>query len=215
MGYWRNLMRAALGAPPRAMAGYEAAATSRRTLGWNPAEGVMKLQDTDFGNKLVQITVAFEQYQGKQQVKVKWIDEENATGGVPKADADTRSQISAKMDSALRAMSTPTAAAEGPKPAPTRKRTPVPAAGNAPATPTPAAPPPPPPPPPAPATPPKTATEDEAWKAFNAACPPDMPEEKRRSEWFRIIAEMFGDEKPGPTDWARFIDEAPGKIIPF
>jgi hypothetical protein len=44
MGYWRNLVRAAFGPPLRALAGYEAAATSRRTLGWNPAnEGINAL----------------------------------------------------------------------------------------------------------------------------------------------------------------------------
>jgi lambda family phage portal protein len=44
MGYWRNLVRAAFAAPLRALAGYEAAATTRRTLGWNPAnEGINAL----------------------------------------------------------------------------------------------------------------------------------------------------------------------------
>ena len=37
MGYWRNLMRAAFAPPIRAIAGYEAAASTRRTQGWNPS----------------------------------------------------------------------------------------------------------------------------------------------------------------------------------
>ena len=37
MSYWRNLMRAAFVAPLRAIAGYEAAANTRRTQGWNPS----------------------------------------------------------------------------------------------------------------------------------------------------------------------------------
>ncbi len=36
MGYWRNLMQAAFG-PLRASAGFEAAASTRRTQGWNPS----------------------------------------------------------------------------------------------------------------------------------------------------------------------------------
>jgi capsid protein len=44
MGYWRNLVRAAFGAPTRAHAGYEAAANTRRTLGWSPSnEGINAL----------------------------------------------------------------------------------------------------------------------------------------------------------------------------
>lgn len=44
MGYWRNLMRAAFAAPLRALSGYEAAANTRRTQGWNPAnEGINAL----------------------------------------------------------------------------------------------------------------------------------------------------------------------------
>jgi len=44
MGYWRNLLRAAFGAPMRAVLGYEAAAATRRTLGWSvSAEGINAL----------------------------------------------------------------------------------------------------------------------------------------------------------------------------
>ncbi len=44
MGYLRSLMRAAFTAPLRALTGYEAAANTRRTQGWNPAnEGINAL----------------------------------------------------------------------------------------------------------------------------------------------------------------------------
>ena len=44
MGYWRNLMRAAFAVPLRALSGYEAAANTRRTQGWNPSnEGINAL----------------------------------------------------------------------------------------------------------------------------------------------------------------------------
>lgn len=44
MGYWRNLMQAVFAPALRAVAGYEAAAATRRTQGWNPLnEGINAL----------------------------------------------------------------------------------------------------------------------------------------------------------------------------
>jgi lambda family phage portal protein len=52
MGYWRNLMHAAFVAPLRAIAGYEAAASTRRTQGWNPSSDGINALVTGGGDAL-------------------------------------------------------------------------------------------------------------------------------------------------------------------
>jgi lambda family phage portal protein len=52
MGYWRNLLRAAFVPPLRAIAGYEAAANTRRTQGWNPSTDGINVLITSGGEAL-------------------------------------------------------------------------------------------------------------------------------------------------------------------
>ena len=52
MGYWRNLMRAAFAPVFGAAAGYEAAAATRRTQGWNPSTDGINALITGGGDAL-------------------------------------------------------------------------------------------------------------------------------------------------------------------
>ena len=58
----------------------------------------------------------------------------------------------------------------------------------------------------------------EAWELFVKACPENGAQEQIESEWFRILGDLFRGKQPdqlAPAEWGTFIDEAPGRIVPF
>ncbi len=159
------------------------------SFGWDGRDPFW-LQDTDLTERTVQLTIASETYDKKTRPRVKWINNENAEPvGVQRATGSARSAIANRLSSKFRAH------AGG---------TPRPAA-------TPTAPKP---------TPPKQngVTMESAWAAFVAACPEKFTDGDREREWFRILADMYGDRDPKTltgAEWGRFVGEAPGKITPF
>ena len=170
----------------------------KSAFGWDGRDPLW-LQDADFGALLVQVKLEFELYEGKTRLKVRYVDAENATpAGVPKADDNTRRNLSTRLGSKLRALAggTPVAA-------------PKPAGKPAP----PAAPKSTPKPPPA-----KTATMQQAWEAFAKECPPAWGQPDIEKEWFRVLGELFPDtqlESLSLVQWASVIEQAPSKIIPI
>lgn len=190
----------------------------KSAFGWDGRDPLW-LQDSDFNGHVVQVKLAFEEYQGKTKLKVQYIDAENSTGGgVPRADDNTRRSMANRLGAKLRANAGGTPA-PAPKPAP----------GSRPAPPAPARPKPAPTPPSAeqPFQPPATAAApadrplnaDAAWAAFQANFDkPDVDPKLIETEWFRILGEMFPgrDAKTlSPAEWAKFLAEGPGQIIPF
>ena len=190
----------------------------KSAFGWDGRDPLW-LQDSDFNGHVVQVKLAFEEYQGKTRLKVQYINAENSTGGgVPRADDNTRRSLANRLRAKLRANA-------GGTPAPASK----PAPGSRPAPPTAARPKPAPTPPSAeqPFQPPATAAApadrplnaDTAWAAFQGHFDkPNVDPKLIEGEWFRILGDMFPgrDAKTlSPDEWARFLAEGPGKIIPF
>jgi hypothetical protein len=101
----------------------------QRAIGWNPGD-LNALQKGDWSKQGAQLTIEYEQFNGKTKPKVQWLDAWDATPtrGVSKVDDSKLSSLQAKLGGQLRAS--------------------VPQAQGAPA---PAGRPPAPPPPPAPA----------------------------------------------------------------
>lgn len=172
-------------------------------LGWDGRD-VFWLQDTDLGDRLVQLTIAMETYENKTRPKVRWINHEDAepTSGVKRADGTARTAIANRLSGKLRANAGGT---PRPAPAPTSSK-PKPPAPKTPAK------------PPAPDTPPRATTMDEAWEIFVSECPDNMSDKERERQWFHILAQMFpGKEitQLTPADWQKFAEEGPAQIVPF
>ncbi|MBK8915024.1 MAG: hypothetical protein IPM64_10570 [Phycisphaerales bacterium] len=178
-------------------------------FGWDGRDPFW-LQDADFGQLVVQVKLAFEQYDNRTRIKVQYVDAENASPlGVPQADDASRRSIATRLGAKFRANA-------GGTPAPAPK----PSAGTRPA---------PPKAKPAAASPaPKTTasaapavqglTMQQAWDAFAKACPANCTPETVEGEWFRLLGEMFPGKQPEqltPSEWATFFSEAPPKIVPF
>lgn len=184
----------------------------KRALGWDGAD-LDWLNDTPYDG-LVQIRVVEDEYDGKAQLKVNWLDHENAEpAGVQKADATELAAIKDKFGAKLRANSGGTARPGPAKPA-AAKPTP---AKTAPAKPAAAA----------KAGPPKrgaaapTLTMDEAWAKFNEYCKAGaspMEDAAIQKEWTRLLEKFFpgvADDAITPEQWARFAAEATEQVIPF
>lgn len=198
----------------------------KSAFGWDGRDPLW-LQDTDFVNSglVVQVKLAFEEYQNKKRLKVQYIDAEDSAGGsVPRADDNARRSLANRLGSKLRANA-------GGTPAPAPKPIGRPASPVAsPPTPAPARPQPAPTPPvpsfqppaaaPVPADRPLNA--DEAWAAFQKhfeqpGLPPVDPK-LIETEWFRILGQMYPGRDPKtltPAEWSKFLNEGPAEIIPF
>lgn len=159
----------------------------KAALGWDGRDPFW-LQDADLTQTIVQLKLAYEEYNGQIRIKVKFIDAENATpNDVPKADDAGRRSINTRLGAKFRANA-------GGAPAPAPK----PPAGSRPT-----------PPKPAPTSPTKGLTMQEAWDAFVKACPPNSDQKQIESEWFRLLGEMFPGQQPEeltPQEWARFVE---------
>lgn len=173
----------------------------KRAFGWDGRDPFW-LQDADMGDRIVQVKLAYEEYEGKQKIKVKYIDSEDATGGgVRKADDQVRKSMGTRLGSKFRALAGGTPA---PAPKPGGKPT-APAAKSA-------------PPSSQPPAAPKGASVEQAWEVFAAACSPEWTQAQLDAEWFRILGELFPGKKPEqltPVQWGVMVTEGPKKIVPF
>ena len=157
------------------------------------------LQDTDLSEHAVQVRLGFEEYQGKNRIKVQFLNPYGSSpSGVTKADDATRRSINNRLGAKLRAVAGGT-----PAPAPPPSGKPAPPASR-------------------PAAPPKRKTAEEAmdetWAAFSKACSQDWTDQQVEDEWFRILGELFPGKKPEdltPDNWGVMLKEGPGKICPF
>ncbi len=177
-------------------------------LGWDGRDPFW-LQDSaaSLAERPVQVKLGFEEYNGRQDLKVQFLNPHGAkAGGVPKADAELRRSVSNRLGAKFRALvGARPAEASGPASS---------SAPNTSATTT---------APPASSTParqaPKQATMDQAWTEFVGHCPPDKwDQQATEAEWFRVLAELFPGRQPhelSPADWAVMLAEGPGRIVPF
>jgi len=171
----------------------------KAALGWDGVD-LFWLQDTDLSEHPVQVRLGFEEYQGKNRIKVRFLNPYGASpSGVTKADEATRRSINNRLGAKLRAVAGGT-----PAPAPPPSGKPAPPASR----------------PAAPPKPKKTPEEamDEAWAAFSKACSQDWTDEQVEDEWFRVLGELFPGKRPEdltPADWAVMLKEGPEKICPF
>jgi hypothetical protein len=187
----------------------------KAALGWDGRDPFWLQDSADaLAQQAVQLKLAFEEYDGKETLKVQFLNPYGAKpGGVPKADDDFRRAIGNRLGAKFRALAGGTPA-NPPKPAgkPAVPAAAKPAPSAKPASPSPA---------PAPASP-SAATMEQAWEEFCKHCPlPPAGKWDQASiekEWFRIVADLFPGKRPeqlSPTDWGRMLAEGPGKIIPF
>ena len=194
----------------------------KESLGWDGRDPFW-LQDNAqaMTDHPVQLKLGWEEYNGKNKLKVQFLNPYGSTaGGVAKGDANARQSISTRLGPKLRALAGGTPA-NAPKPAArpaqgaSASTAPVPkpapsAAPVAPAAPQPLQ---------KPAN--AEATMDQAWATFcevyDKAGPNGNPED-REQQWFRILAELFPGKQPDqltPAEWAKVMAEGPTNVIPF
>ena len=181
----------------------------KASLGWDGRDPFW-LQENDLSQHPVQIKLGNEQYEGRQRLKVLFLNTYGASGqSVPKGDDKVRHSIQTRLGGKLRAHAGGT-----PAPAPT----PAPRAAQASQPPKAAALPPKKSAPPA-RSPQATATLEQAWEEFTRHCNGEKwTQEAIENEWFRIIAEMFPGKQPDElsgVEWAVMLAQGPGNIIPF
>jgi hypothetical protein len=161
----------------------------------------MWLQDTDFSQLTVQLTLEFEEYNGRSRIRVKWVDAADAVGNaVTKADDATRRSISTRLGAKFRALA---GGAPAPAPKPAGKPTAPPAVKTAPAPTAPAA---------------KTATMQQTWEVFSKQCPPQWQQQDLEKEWFRVLGNLFPGSQVQtltPAQWGIALDQAPAMIVPI
>jgi hypothetical protein len=166
----------------------------KEAFGWDGRDPLW-LQDTDFVSSglLVQVKLGYELYNGKQRLKVQFVDPESAApAGAARADDNTRRSLSTRLGSKLRALAGGTAV-NPPKPAapPRAPAAPGRPSAKAPAKPVPkdlAAP----------------STMNDVWAQFSKACPEHFSQEQTEGEWFRILGELFPGKNVqalSPDDW--------------
>lgn len=170
----------------------------KEATGWNGVDPFW-LEDSMPADVVVKVELDFESYNGKDTLKVKWLNHKDDAGGggVAKSTPQDRTAIKNKLAAKLRAASggTPVKA-----PAPAGKPS-LPPKG-----------------------PPKAApkaeeivTENDAWAAFTKGMPADK-EEHYGAEWLRIMGEFFptkGSDDFTSADWKKMRDDAPGAFVPF
>ena len=160
-----------------------------------------------------QVTLEYETYQGRERLKVQWINAYDSEPGstVPHSTEDQRKRMQTRLGSKLRALAGGSPAARPAADAPS------PATAAVPSAPAPTAPPKrPSPPTPAPDRPQITTMED-AWSAF---CADDraqgMSDAQIAECWWRRIEHVCGSpdaDKVKPEQWASIVMKGPE--IPF
>ena len=174
----------------------------KEALGWDGRDPFW-LQDTDFSNHIVQVKLAFEEYDGKTRIKVQYVNPEDwSGGGVPVADDSMRRSIAGRLGAKFRA-NAGGSPAPGPRPAAGSRPAPTSSGATATAAPPPEL---------------STATMEQAWETFANACPEKWSRQHLEDEWFRLIGEMYPGKQPeqlSGADWAKVLADAPGAVIPF
>lgn len=169
-----------------------------KAFGWDNGD-MQWLQDTDFSELLVRVTLEFETFDGKTRLKVRYLNHVDSVAGVGPADSKTMMAMQAKLGAKLRARR---GGVPRPAPAPQAGTKPKAAPTAKPAAKPPAA---------------KIMTQNEAWVAFNNLMP-GADAALVESEWFRIRGVVFpkcSPEKMTPTDWAAFVGSAAEHVVPF
>lgn len=152
----------------------------KAALGWNPADGVAWLQDTDLSQHAVTVVVEMSEYNGTTRPKVQYLNPLGQAGGasgVAKAEPAALKQINNRLGSQLRALGGGTPAkAPAPKGKPTAPPPAKKLAGSAPA---------------AGITP---CTREQAWEAVQDA-----------EKWAALLAECKIEDEEAATeaDWGR------------
>lgn len=167
----------------------------KEAFGWDGRDPFW-LQDTDFDGRVVQVKLAFEQFNGQMRLKVQFVNpEEWAGAAVRKADDTARRSIQTRLGPKCRANAGP-----GTK-------------GVAPVAPAP-----PPPPPAGPSKEPlrSTYTKEQAWEDFVAlqGRSPRMRDDELQQLWFKAIRKIAGEKDESqlnPQEWERVGAEA----LPF
>jgi hypothetical protein len=171
----------------------------KEAFGWDGRDPFW-LQDTDFDEHIVQVKLEFEEFQGKDRIKVRYVNAEDwSGGGVRQADESTRRSISDRLGSKFRAN-----AGGSPAPAPAPK----PANNGQPG------------PPPSKPAPPGApgATLQQAWEAFVKACPESWSREDIENEWFSVLDQLVPGKQPDeltPAEWGRVLAEGPNQVVPL
>ena len=179
----------------------------KAAFGWDGRDPFW-LQDGDLDGLVVQIKLGFEDYNGKQRIKVQFVDAEDASPrDVPKADDGSRRSINTRLGAKFRALA---GGSPAPAPKPTAAR-PAPARPSAPAASAPPA-----------ETASAQATMQEAWAAFVPHCVDrdgkPLSQEDAEGEWFHVLGQLFPGRQPddlSPADWAVMRADGPGHITPF
>lgn len=155
-------------------------------LGWS-GTSLVELNDSDYSQSEVQITVDVEEYQGKQKMKVKWLNPRDYVGGgVGKGDPEKVKGFDARFGAKLRAISGA---------APSNGN------GNGAAKPQPS---------------PADIAKAKAWKAY-AAKWPNTPTDEVQEGFRQRFRKYFPGRKPElvtSADWAQFQADEFEKKVP-
>jgi hypothetical protein len=167
-------------------------ASLKSSLGWDGCDPFW-LADTPMDDKIVQVTVESDEYEGKTKMKVGWINPGDSTGGngsIPNASPERRRAIASRLGAKFRATGTPAPAPKpttaAPKAAPARK--PVP-----------------------------TATREQAWEKFCGCIPDGTTEEAINDAWGTAMQKAGITDDATPAQWASFIGKLPTLVddVPF
>ena len=169
--------------------------TLRQVFGWDGTDPFW-LVDTDLSAVEFDIVVEPDSYEGKNTVRVAWINPKGSSHGGPLKSGD-RTTILAKYGAKFRAVA-------GPQPV-ARAAAPKPQSPAAPPAPRPAAPAPRPPQPPN--VPVAGASMEDAWKAFcNAPGAPANDQDTLTAKWYALVADLGGGRPQAELtreDWGR------------
>lgn len=187
-------------------------------IGWDGADPFW-LDDADLSGACVTLKIEREEWEGKVRPKVKWLSNENDTGGgdIKRLDDAERRAIKNRIGAKFKAVAGGTAVKTAPPmtAAPTRPASPASSPKRA-AAPTRAK---------APTPEPETAvavaeppSADVAFAAFQEAFASDVDGKIIEREWFKRLGELFpskGVDTLTPDDWAKFMEEGPKNVCPF
>lgn len=179
----------------------------KEAFGWDGRDPFW-LQDTDFDGRLVQVKLAFEQFNGQTRLKVQYVNPGDWAGAaVRKADDTARRSIQSRLGPKCRANAGPSVkgaallapAPPPPPPAPSELRLPAAQPGAPSKTPL-----------------PSTYTKERAWEDFIVlqGRSPRMSEGELQQLWFKAIQKVAGEKDESqltPQEWERVGAEA----LPF
>ena len=158
-----------------------------------------------------QVTLDFEEYQGRRRLKVQWINAfDSEPTGIQHSTEDQRKQIRARLGSKLRSMAGGAPAAKpAARPQTATPATAPPAPARAPAPPT--------APQPQPDGEARPSTMNEAWDVFYSKAQKLKLQEKQIGDcWYRAIERVSGGQdatKVTPEQWAAIAMKGPE--LPF